>query len=82
MLISGPLISRYAKENPRADPCSQFSTLKKFAEFVGRLSKGMLEEMPTVNSIRCYMRRFTSAWERETGKCIPEQFRRSLTHVS
>jgi len=38
--------------------------------------------MPTVDTVRCYMRRFTSGWERETSECIPEPLRRSLTHVS
>ncbi|KAF8862713.1 hypothetical protein BDZ45DRAFT_585016 [Acephala macrosclerotiorum] len=38
------------------------------------------QEMPTVDTVRCYMRRFTSVWPRVTGGYIPEQFRRSLTH--
>jgi hypothetical protein len=56
--------------------------LKHFAEFVGLSIPGHLEEMPTVDTVRCYMRRFTSGWLQETSENIPEQFRRSLTHIS
>jgi hypothetical protein len=77
--VSG--LYRFAKNRPGANPC-HFRTLKHFAEFVGLSIPGQLEEMPTVDTVRCYMRRFTSIWPRETGEHIPEQFRRSLTHVS
>jgi hypothetical protein len=72
---------RFAKDRPGANP-SHFGTLKRFAKFVGLLIPGQLEEMATVDTVRCYMRRFTLVWPRETGEYIPEQFRRSLTYVS
>jgi hypothetical protein len=38
--------------------------------------------MPPVDTVRGYMRRFTSGYERDTGICIPEQVRKSATFVS
>lgn len=79
--ISAFRLYRSEKGRPGANP-SNFRTLKCFAEFVALSIDGHLEEMATVDTVRCKMRRFTSIWPRVTGEYIPEQFRRSLTHVS
>ena len=52
-------LHKYMKDHPGANP-SHFCTLKQFAEFVGLSSQGILEERPTVDSIRSYIQCFTS----------------------
>jgi hypothetical protein len=62
-------------------PCD-LRTLKHFAELLASAAEGHLEEKPTEDTVRGYMRRFTSGYERDTGICIPEQMRKTATNVS
>ncbi|KAK3394980.1 hypothetical protein B0H63DRAFT_492051 [Podospora didyma] len=50
-------------------------TMKHFAETVGRSTKARLDKKlnrPTVKTIRNKIRKFMSAWERETNQPIPK----------
>jgi hypothetical protein len=81
ILTLGLLLCRYESDLPGATPCD-LRTLKHFAELLATAAEGQLEEKPTVDTVRGYMRRFTSGYERDTGICIPEQVRKSVTNVS
>ena len=69
---------------PGSDPCSM-EDMKHFAETVARATPGRLDKKlgkPTVKSIRNKMRKFMSAWERDTGLAIPKHVHDSMCPVS
>jgi hypothetical protein len=53
-----------------------------FEAFCQSAAEGQLEDKATYDTVRGYMRRFTSGYEREIGIFIPEQTKRSVTNVS
>ena len=74
------LLYRYKRDRPGATPCD-LRTLKHFAELLASAAEGELEEKPTEATVRGYMRRYTSGYERDTGICIPEQIRKLATNM-
>jgi len=75
------LLYKYKREHLRVIPCN-LHTLKHFAELLALVVKGHLEEKPTEDIMRGYMRRFTSGYKRDTGICILKQIRKTATNVS
>ncbi|KAF4617067.1 hypothetical protein G7Y89_g15080 [Cudoniella acicularis] len=69
----------YEKDHPGVIPYN-LRTLKHFAELLASAAVGQLEEKPTEDTVRGYMQRFTSGYERDTGICIPEQMRKTATN--
>jgi hypothetical protein len=81
LTLGSLLLCRYEKGHPGATPCD-LRTLKHFAELLATAAEGQLEEKPTVDTVRGYVRRLTSKYERDSSICIPEQLRKSVTNVS
>lgn len=75
-------IASYRYKKGYLDESCNLRTLKIMAELFALAAEGELEDMPTVDTVRGYMRRFTSGYEQDTGICIPEQVRMSATFVS